>query len=181
MHSARAWRHGSAIPLLTLAQLLLRHATVAGREPRECPRLGAGLQPDGDILHREPLVCPDGGHPHSPCGRTHYDWTVTLLNEDVSGTIHRTGFGTQLWLVDAFLDRRFTLGFGAGLYAFVDFEPQPDSEASRPLDIAGLVTVTTSYRFSDHWFTRFNWNRVTSNDNHDSDIFLLGVGYRWGQ
>jgi hypothetical protein len=41
------------------------------------------------------------------------------------------------------------------------------------------VTVTTSYRFSDHWFTRFNWDRVESNDNRDSDIFLLGVGYRW--
>jgi hypothetical protein len=37
--------------------------------------------------------------------------------------------------------------------------------------------VTT--RFFDHWFTRFNWNRVMSNDSRDSDVFLLGVGYRW--
>ena len=108
----------------------------------------------------------------------HLDWTVTLLNEDVSRTIRRTGLGSQIWLVDAFLDRRFTIGFGAGLYAFVDFEP-PDSGDGRRLDMAGVVTVTTSYRFSDHWFTRFNWDRVESNDNRDSDIFLLGVGYRW--
>jgi hypothetical protein len=107
------------------------------------------------------------------------DWSVTLLNENVSRTIRRTGLGTQIWLVDAFLERRITLGFGAGLYAFVDAEPPADAGAGSRLDIAGLVTVTTSYRFSDHWFTRFNWDRVESNDNRDSDIFLLGVGYRW--
>ena len=109
----------------------------------------------------------------------HLDWTATWLNEDVSGTFHRTGLGTQLWLVDAYLARRITLGFGAGLYSFVDREPSRDSGASNRLDIAGLVTVTTSYRFSDHWFTRFNWNRVMSNDSRDTDMFLLGLGYRW--
>ena len=111
----------------------------------------------------------------------HIDWTVTWLNEDVPGTFHRAGLGTQIWLVDAFLARRITLGFGLGLYSFVDREPPPDSGASSRLDIAGLLTVTTSYRFSDHWFTRFNWNRVMSNDSRDTDLFLLGLGYRWEQ
>jgi len=107
------------------------------------------------------------------------DWTVTWLNEDVPGALHRAGLGTQIWLVDAFLARRITLGFGAGLYSFVDREPPPDSGESSRLDIAGLLTVTAGYRFSDHWFTRFNWNRVMSNDSRDTDIFLLGFGYRW--
>jgi len=111
----------------------------------------------------------------------HLDWTVTWLNEDVPGTLDRIGLGTQIWVVDAFLARRITLGFGAGLYSFVDFEPPPDSGKSRNLDIAGLLTVTTSYRFSDRWFTRFNWNRVMSNDSRDTDIFVLGLGYRWGR
>lgn len=109
----------------------------------------------------------------------HLDWTVTWLREEVSGKLDRTGLGTQIWLVDAFLARRVTLGFGAGLYSFVDFEAPPDPGGNRNLDMAGLLTVTTSYRFFDHWFTRFNWNRVMSNDSRDSDIFLLGVGYRW--
>ena len=109
----------------------------------------------------------------------HLDWTVTLLNEEVPRVIRRTGLGTQIWLVDAFLDRRFTLGFGAGLYTFVDFEPPPDSGAGSRLDTAGLLTVTTGYRFPGHWFTRFLWDRVASKDNRDSDIFLLGAGYRW--
>jgi hypothetical protein len=109
----------------------------------------------------------------------HLDWTVTWLSEDVPGTFHRIGLGTQIWLVDAFLARRITLGFGAGLYSFVDREPPPGSTASSRLDIAGLLTVTSSYRFSGRWFTRFNWNRVMSNDSRDSDIFLLGLGYRW--
>jgi len=111
----------------------------------------------------------------------HLDWTVTWLREEVSGTLDRTGLGTQIWLVDAFLARRITLGFGAGLYSFVDFEAPPDSAGDRSLDIAGLLTVTTSYRFSEHWFARFNWNRVMSNDNRDSDVFVLGVGYRWAE
>ena len=109
----------------------------------------------------------------------HLDWTATWLNEDVPGTFHRAGLGTQVWLVDAFLDRRITLGFGAGLYSYYDREPPPGTTASSRLDIAGLLTVTTSYRFSDHWFTRFNWSRVMSNDSRDTDLFLLGLGYRW--
>lgn len=111
----------------------------------------------------------------------HLDWTATLLNEDVSGTFHRIGLGTQVWLVDEFLARRVTLGFGAGLYSFVDREPPPDSGGSKRLDIAGLLTVTASYRISGKWFTRFNWNRVMSNDSRDTDMFLLGLGYRWEQ
>lgn len=111
----------------------------------------------------------------------YFDWTLTWLNEDVSGTLDRMGLGTQIWLVDAFLGRRVTLGFGAGLYSFVDFEMPGDSGRRRDLDIAGLLTVTTSYRFSDRWFARFLWNRVMSNDNRDSDMFLLGAGYRWGR
>lgn len=109
----------------------------------------------------------------------HLDWTASWLHEDVPGTFHRAGLGTQIWLVDAFLARRITLGFGAGVYSFVDREPPSDSAASSRLDIAGLLTVTTSYRFSDHWFTRFNWSRVMSNDSRDTDLFLLGLGYRW--
>jgi hypothetical protein len=109
----------------------------------------------------------------------HLDWTVTWLNEDVPGTFHRTGLGTQVWLVDAFLARRVTLGFGAGVYSFVDREPTPDTEERQRLDFAGLFTVTASYRFSDRWYTRINWNRVMSSDNRDTDMFLLGIGYRW--
>jgi hypothetical protein len=41
------------------------------------------------------------------------------------------------------------------------------------------LSKQASCRFSDHWFTRFNWNRVMSNDSRDSDIFLLGVEYQW--
>jgi hypothetical protein len=97
----------------------------------------------------------------------------------VPHTIRRTGVGSQIWIVDAFFARRITLGFGAGLYSIVGLEMPPDSGATRRLDIEGLVTVTTSYRFANHWFTRFHWNRVITNYDRDSDIFLLGIGYRW--
>lgn len=111
----------------------------------------------------------------------HIDWTVSWLNEDVPGTFHRSGIGTQVWLVDTFLARPITLGFGAGVYSFVDREPTPDSGGRSRLDIAGLLTLTTSCRFSERWFSRVNWNRVMSNDSRDTDMFLLGIGYRWEQ
>lgn len=109
----------------------------------------------------------------------HLDWTLSWISEDNREEIRRDGLGLQIWLVDAFLDRRLTLGVGAGLYAFLDrFSPAGTGE-DEALDVAGLLSLTTSYRFSDHWFARVNWNRVASNNHRDSDIFVLGVGYRW--
>jgi hypothetical protein len=111
----------------------------------------------------------------------HLDWTLTWLNENVRDTMQNTGLATQIWLVDEFLARRLTLGFGVGLYTFLEFRQPPGSTESRDPDLAGLLTATTSFRFSERWFTRFNWNRVMSNDHRDTDNFLLGFGYRWGR
>ena len=109
----------------------------------------------------------------------HFDWTLSWIHEDNREEIRRDGLGSQIWLVDAFLDRRLTLGFGAGLFAFLDrFPPRWTGEDER-FDVAGLVSLTTSYRFGDRWFTRVNWSRVASGIHRDSDIFALGVGCRW--
>jgi hypothetical protein len=39
--------------------------------------------------------------------------------------------------------------------------------------------LTFSVRLSEHWVIRTVFDRVTSNYNRDSDIFLMGLGYRW--
>ncbi|MBW6503247.1 hypothetical protein K0B90_03075 [bacterium] len=51
--------------------------------------------------------------------------------------------------------------------------------ALRILTGGGGIIVSGSNRESASG-SRFNWNRVMSNDSRDSDVFLLGVGYRWG-
>ncbi|NJD63388.1 MAG: hypothetical protein FIA93_11805 [Deltaproteobacteria bacterium] len=108
----------------------------------------------------------------------HFDGTLSWISEDNGEEIRRDGLGSQIWFVDAFLGRRLTLGVGAGLYAFYD-RFRPAGGGGDPFDVAGLLSLTTSWRFSDRWFTRINWNRVATDNDRDSDIFVLGVGYRW--
>ncbi len=110
----------------------------------------------------------------------HVDWTLTWLNEGDPQVVRRNGLGSQLWLVDAYLDNRLAVGAGLGGYYFVDRKrpPQPGRDATR--DLGYLLSLTASWRFPRHWFARFNWNRVLVDYNRDSDVFVLGVGYRLG-
>jgi hypothetical protein len=41
------------------------------------------------------------------------------------------------------------------------------------------VSLTVARQLSEHWAVRLTWHRVISTYNRDSDIFLLGLGYRW--
>lgn len=106
------------------------------------------------------------------------DWTLSWINDDNQGEIRRTGIGTQIWLVDSYVRRRVVLGLGAGLYTFFDRNP---NEGHSRVDVAGLVTLSAGYRFGDRWIARFSWNRTMTDDDRDTDIFVLGVGYRWDE
>jgi len=107
------------------------------------------------------------------------DWTFTWLCED-NPYISRNGLGSQLWIVDKFFNQRVDLGFGIGPYYFINQKYLPESERDNRNNIGALVSITTSYRFTNHWFTRFNWNRVLSRHDRDTDDFVLGLGYSWG-
>ncbi len=107
------------------------------------------------------------------------DWTLSWIYEDNEQGIRRTGLGSQVWFVDSFLRRRLAFGIGAGLYAFYD--RKPPHEVHSPIDVAGLVTLTAGYRFGGRWIARFNWNRTMTGNDRDSDIFVLGAGYRWNE
>src|SRR6478609_8116872 len=45
--------------------------------------------------------------------------------------------------------------------------------------VAGIFTMTASYRIGREWTARFSWNRVLSNYDRDADVLLFGVGYRF--
>lgn len=106
------------------------------------------------------------------------DWTLSWINDDNQGEIRRTGIGTQMWLVDSYIHRWVVLGLGAGLYTFYDRNP---NEPHNRVDFAGLVTLSAGYRFSDRWIARFSWNRTMTGNDRDTDIFVLGAGYRWNE
>jgi len=111
---------------------------------------------------------------------THGDWSVTLMNEDGFKSSSRTELATQLWLTDAYLDQRLTLGLGLGPNFFIDSERPSEAAENTFSNIVGaIVTVSTSWRFGPHWLARANWHRVVSRYQPDSDVFSVGPGYRW--
>lgn len=111
----------------------------------------------------------------------HVDWTASGIYEGDPEIIRRSGVATQLWFVNTFFDDRIAFGGGLGPYVFLDHKHPASAGKKNPAAIAPLASLTCSLRLSDHWIIRAVFDRVTSNYNRDSDIFLLGLGYRWGR
>ncbi len=109
----------------------------------------------------------------------HVDWTASAIYEGDPAIIRRSGAATQLWFVNTFFNERISLGGGLGPYFFLDHK-HPTTLAQRiPGAVAPLASLTLAVRLSEHWNVRMVFDRVMSNYNRDSDIFLLGLGYRW--
>jgi hypothetical protein len=110
----------------------------------------------------------------------HVEWSASWLNEGAPQIIRRHGFATQLWLVETFLEKNLTLGLGVGPYLLFERKHPPVAGQDNPRNLAGLVSPSATLRLTEHWQSRLTWNRVVSTYNRDADIFLLGLGYRWG-
>lgn len=103
------------------------------------------------------------------------DWSVAWVDEGDADLINRRGGAAQLWLTRSFFEESLIWGFGGGPYVFEDKEKDSGSE----IGIAGLVSVSGSYRLSEKWLTRVSWSRVVSDYDRDTDIILFGFGYRF--
>jgi hypothetical protein len=100
--------------------------------------------------------------------------SVTLLDEGDTQIAHRRGLAVQAWLEPSFQDDRLTLGVGAGPYLAWD-RRRPENEAV----LTAAFSLTASWRFSEAWVARATFHRVASFYHRDSDVFLLGLGYRF--
>jgi hypothetical protein len=99
--------------------------------------------------------------------------SVAWIHESDARLIRRDGLALQAWVEPSFGDGRFTLGLGLGAYAAADhYHPEEK-------DVMALVGTTASWRIAERWVTRIEWQRVASRNDRDSDIVLLGVGYRF--
>ncbi len=116
---------------------------------------------------------------------SHLDGTVSLIYEGDPRIVRRSGVGLQVWPVNTFFDHRVTVGFGLGAYVYID---NKHLGARRQLTngvsvntpaLAPLISPTISLRLSEHWLVRGVWDRVVTNYNRDSDVFLFGAGFRW--
>jgi hypothetical protein len=109
------------------------------------------------------------------------DWTIGYLHEGNADLVRRDGITTQLWATRGFFNDRLTLGLGAGLYYAVRQNSEPDITGDNDADdrLAGIISVSASYRLGDHWSTRVTWNRIVTRYNRDTDVILAGLGYRF--
>ena len=100
--------------------------------------------------------------------------SASYVNEGDDRIIRRNGTLAEGWLEPSFFDDRVTFGVGVGGYLSIDHH-QPEG-AGRSL--SGVVTTTTSWNIVSSWVVRASWHRIVTNYNRDSDILLMGIGYR---
>lgn len=108
----------------------------------------------------------------------YFDVSASFLYEGDSQVVRRGGFIVQGWFGRAFFEDRLTLSLGAGVYIAVD-KRQLDAPGNSSGTLAGMVTPSVSYRFAEHWDGRFSWNRTVTTYDKDTDVFLIGLGYRF--
>lgn len=100
--------------------------------------------------------------------------SIALLDEGDGKLTRRRGVATQGWIEPSFYDEKATLGVGLGPYLATD-----DHRPGREWVLAGIVSLTASYRFGDSWLARATFSRVASGYHRDTDLVLLGLGYRF--
>lgn len=108
-------------------------------------------------------------HAFGPVLRGSLGW----ISEGDARLIRRNGIVAQGWLEPSHSDDRYTLGIGLGGYFAVD------KYRAKQRVIAGIITMTVGYNVTRHWLARLSWHRITSTYDRDSDILLLGLGYRF--
>jgi len=110
------------------------------------------------------------------------DFSTAWMNEGDNDLIRRNGALAQLWLVRAFLNDHLSLGGGFGGYVAIDKRKVTDSGQGGSSFASGVMSVTASVRdfgFNPDLSLRFIMNRIITNYDKDTDIFLLGLGYRF--
>jgi hypothetical protein len=109
----------------------------------------------------------------------YWAWSVGLLSEGDAQTQRRSGVVTEFWAGHEFLDRRVTAAVGIGPYLVADIQKNPLLvEASRER-LTGILSLTFAYAPVPEWLMRLTWHRIFAERSHDSDVLVLGSGYRF--
>ena len=111
----------------------------------------------------------------------HLDGTVTFIHEGDPKIIRRSGVVLQAWAVNTFFDEKFSMGVGVGPYFYIDQRHPLPGRPLNPTTMTPMFSLTFAVKVSEHWLARATWDRVVSSNNRDSDIILVGFGYRWSR
>ena len=107
------------------------------------------------------------------------DVTLGYLHEGSSKLARRDGITSQLWATRAFFNDKVTIGVGAGAYYAINENENSESPGPGSGKFSGLVTIAGSYRFTNSWDARLEWNRVVTRYDRDTDVIFAGAGYRF--
>jgi hypothetical protein len=110
------------------------------------------------------------------------DLTAAWLNERNNKLARRNGMITEVWLVRDFLDDHLALGCGAGTYLTLDKRRDVPPGEGGTSSASGIISATVSLRnfsFSPGLTARAIMNRIVTNYDKDTDVFLFGIGYRF--
>jgi hypothetical protein len=100
--------------------------------------------------------------------------SVGWLDEGDAREVRRKGLLAQAWLEPTFYEDSFSLGAGIGPYMASD-----EHRLGKNHFLSSVASLTASIRWGAAWTLRLTANRVYSRYDRDSDVLLLGVGYRF--
>ncbi|HEY4772234.1 MAG TPA: hypothetical protein VIH50_04310 [Steroidobacteraceae bacterium] len=107
---------------------------------------------------------------------THFAASVTYTIAPDAPLDWHSGAAVQLW-AETEVTHGFSIGAGVGaFFTAVRANATNTSPSSNP---EGIVGVTLAYRLSSRWVARAIWDRITTRDDNDSDIVLVGFGYQF--
>ena len=105
----------------------------------------------------------------------HFLASAALITGQDTNLDWGAGFAVELWL-EQHLTQRFTVAAGAG--AFIVSEDDNLANAQSPSSVEAVVSVSLGFAITPRWIARAVWHRLGTGDDHDADIWLLGMGYK---
>jgi hypothetical protein len=110
----------------------------------------------------------------------HFKYSLSYLNEGHLPNHHRDGDIFQLWFYHMILDQRVSIAAGAGLYYYYDttrfHEDSPFSDAH---GLGQIISLAATWNIETHWLVQLRGNMIHTDDSIDTNMVLIGVGYRF--
>jgi hypothetical protein len=86
---------------------------------------------------------------------------------------------TQVWIGRTFVNEKWSADIGFGPYFILDLDTNSQLVEGSRERVAGIFSVTAAYAPVPNWAVRFSVSRVFADNSHDSDVLVLGAGYRF--
>jgi len=100
--------------------------------------------------------------------------SVGFINEGNALLIRRNGVTAQAWAEPSFDSGLWSIGAGFGFYSAIDkYRPSAGRHLSE------IVSATVRARPAKNFDIRFLWHRIVTDYDRDTDVILLGLGYRF--